>query len=116
MRFSVSLAFATLAVAAVPAYGANDCKATVAFVSAAPKGSGVELTFDVATQCDASVGRFGYTYESSARPGVPVERNAPSWRAGDGKAFKWTDDLPSVGGAVISKIKVIPRTIESTKL
>lgn len=116
MRFAGLLALASLSVAAFPVHAANDCNATVSFVSAAPRGPGVELTFNVSTQCDASVGRFEYTYESSLKPGIPVERRAPPWRAGDGKTFKWTDDLSNVGGAAISKVKVKPSTIESTKL
>lgn len=116
MRGKLQAVFTFLLAVSNSVHAANDCDAVVTFVSAKPKGSGVEATFNVTTKCAASAGRFEYTYESSQRPGVAIPRNSPTWSAGAGKSFKWTDEVSSHGGATLSKFKVTAGSVESTKL
>ena len=99
------------------AWGAsNDCKAEVKFVSLSSRGSNVLVTFHVKTKvCEASTGRFTYTYESSGTPGKAIPRRVQSWRASDGKDFDWTDEIAAPNGTV-SKVSVEESSIESKKL
>jgi exopolysaccharide biosynthesis protein len=98
------------------ARAADDCQAKVSFDSVAPEGSNILATFRVKTGCAASTGRFSYTYESSAKPGRQVTRNSPTWNASDGKDFVLKDRLSGSGGAIISNVRVVKDSIESSKL
>ena len=106
------LALGAVAVGTMAA--SNECHAKVTVLSATPKGGGMVVAFDVKTSCEASQGRFEYSFESSQRPGVQVTRRVPMWNAAKGKAFTWTDEIPSA--ASVANVKVVADSIESTKL
>src|SRR5688572_27150164 len=72
----------------------NDCGVTVAVVGTKPVSTGLEVTFRVTnTKCEASAGRFGFTYRTSARPGIEVPQNATGWTSAKGKSFEWAETI-----------------------
>lgn len=94
----------------------NDCGAKVTYVGSKPSGANIAVVFKVNTRCAMSTGRFAYTYRASGKPGEDVPRSAPSWRGVEGQSFEWTDEVTLPRGESVLSVKVLPASIESTKV
>lgn len=94
---------------------ANDCGVSVLVVGTAPaSGGGLQVKFRVtSSKCDASSGRFGFTYRTSARPGVEVAQNGTAWQSVRGKSFDWTETIEAGSGVSIGDVKVDATSIQS---